>query len=336
MAATISPLDPDERGLLFNAALALEHVVVAERDSDLDPDTADGFRKGLGGNETFEEYVAVAMLGDVAVGLLRASFHHLEANSEKAEITIDVHPDHRRQGHGTALLLHVLSMCERKARTAILAFGPDTELSEAFWSSFGMTKGMVERESRLWLADTDEQMMLDWVARRDERASDYVLHHYEGRTPDHLLDAAVIAMNAMNDAPTDDLDWDDDNWTPQEIREMDDFLLGMGRTRWVTIAMDGSGNTAGMTAISIQNDKPRFAFQGNTAVLSNHRNRGIGRWLKADMWLRLRRDAPFVEAINTDNAESNDPMLAINVAMGFTPQMGWGAWQAQTGDIFAA
>ena len=335
MTALISPLDPDEDGPLFAAALTLEHAVVAERDPDLDPDTADGFRKSLGGNDTFEEYVAVAMEADIAVGILRASFHHLEANSEKAEITIDVHPGHRRHGHGTALLRHVIELCEAKGRTGIVAFGPDTEESESFWGSFGMTKGMVERESRLWLADTDEQMMLDWVARRHQRASDYVLHHYVGRTPDHLLDAAVIGTNAMNDAPTEDLDWDDDNWTREEVLELDDFLADLGRERWVTIAMDATGDTAGMTGISIQKDKPRFAFQGNTAVLAHHRNKGIGRWLKADMWLRLRNDAPFVEAINTDNAESNDPMLAINIAMGFKPQMAWGAWQGQTGDIFA-
>ena len=87
---------------------------------------------------------------------------------------------------------------------------------------------------------------------------------------------------------------------------------------------------AGLSVVSVQHEKPRFAHQGNTVVHPGHRNRGIGRWLKADMWKRLRVDAPHVAAIDTDNAVSNDSMLAINTAMGFEPLVDWGTWQADT------
>jgi len=50
---------------------------------------------------------------------------------------------------------------------------------------------------------------------------------------------------------------------------------------------------------------------------------------------RLRRDAPYVEAIDTDNAASNDAMLAINVAMGFAPLIDWSFWQADTATLRA-
>ena len=112
--------------------------------------------------------------------------------------------------------------------------------------------------------------------------------------------------------------------------EMKDYFEQRGRERWVSILLAPDGEPAGLTAVSIDTRRPRFAGQGDTVVIDAHRRRGLGRWLKADMWLRMRQDAPFVDAIDTGNAESNDPMLAINVAMGFRPLISWSAWQATT------
>ena len=134
----------------------------------------------------------------------------------------------------------------------------------------------------------------------------------------------------MNDAPIDELDWDDDRWTADDVRQMDDLMIGRGRLGLTTIAFGPGDEPAGLTEVTTQNEKPRFARQGNTVVDPAHRNRGIGRWLKAAMWLRLRDETPFVAAVDTENAQSNDPMLAINVAMGFRPLAEWVTYQADT------
>lgn len=39
---------------------------------------------------------------------------------------------------------------------------------------------------------------------------------------------------------------------------------------------------------------------------------------------------PHLEAVHTWNADSNAPMLAVNVAMGFTPLREWGEWELAT------
>ena len=51
------------------------------------------------------------------------------------------------------------------------------------------------------------------------------------------------------------------------------------------------------------------------------------------MWQRLRSGAPNIEAIDTENAESNAPMLAINTAMSFQPLAEVGYWQAEVADL---
>ena len=73
---------------------------------------------------------------------------------------------------------------------------------------------------------------------------------------------------------------------------------------------------------------PGRSWQWNTVVLPDHRGRGIGRWMKAVMWQRLRATEPDVTMLHTGNAASNANMLAINTEMGFQPTHLMGCWQA--------
>ena len=60
-----------------------------------------------------------------------------------------------------------------------------------------------------------------------------------------------------------------------------------------------------------------------------HRNLGLGRWLKAANALRLLDERPEVTTIETWNAGVNAAMLAINHAMGFQPVAEWQEWTLQ-------
>ncbi len=330
MELSIDRLDSASTGPVFESTLQLRRALDAERDPDLDPATEALFRAALVGTETFELHTVVASRDGRAVGIAVVSTHHMETNADKAEVELEVHPDHRRLGIGSALADAAVGIAEAKGRTTLAGYNVSSSAAKGFWRSLGAHERAVDRQSRLWLADTDESLMVEWVKRRTARAGKYRLEHFRGVTPSHLLGAVARLNTAMNDAPRDDLDWDDDIWSEQDVLQLDEFIIGRGRERWNTIAFGPGDEPAGLTALSLQLDKPRFAHQGNTAVDREHRNRGLGRWLKADMWLRLRSDAPYVEAIDTDNAETNDPMLAINAEMGYRPLIEWSVAQADT------
>jgi hypothetical protein len=67
--------------------------------------------------------------------------------------------------------------------------------------------------------------------------------------------------------------------------------------------------------------------QLDTGVDPKHRNKGLGRWVKAAMALKLRDEYPQVQRIDTENAGSNQPMLSINIEMGFKPILIQTVWQ---------
>ncbi len=330
MELAIDRIGSDSTGPLFESALQLRRALDAERDPALDPDSEPLFRAALAGTDTFELHTVIASRDGMAVGIAVVSTHHMETNDDKAEVDLEVHPDHRRLGIGSVLADAVVGIAEAGGRTSLTAYNVSSTAAKAFWGSLGAEERAVDRHSRLWLAETNESLMLEWVARRTVRAGGYRLEHFRGVTPPHLLASVAHLTNAMNDAPRDDLEWEDDVWSEQDVLQLDELIIGRGRERWASVAFGPDDEPAGLTTVSLQHEKPRFAHQGNTAVDHEHRNRGLGRWLKADMWLRLRSDAPYVEAIDTDNAESNDPMLAINVEMGFEPLIEWSVAQADT------
>jgi len=61
-------------------------------------------------------------------------------------------------------------------------------------------------------------------------------------------------------------------------------------------------------------------------VQPNYRGHGLGKWLKAVMLTRVLLEKPDVHYVRTGNAEANVPMLRINHALGFGPQMAEVVW----------
>jgi GNAT superfamily N-acetyltransferase len=85
----------------------------------------------------------------------------------------------------------------------------------------------------------------------------------------------------------------------------------------VIAAVSPDGDPAGMTEVIVYGHKPWFVMQQGTTTLAPYRGRGLGRWLKAEMYHQLREHHPEARIIETGNADSNAPMRAINDEMGF-------------------
>ncbi len=83
---------------------------------------------------------------------------------------------------------------------------------------------------------------------------------------------------------------------------------------------------SGITELYLPASRPWMAFQGDTGVRPDHRGHGLGAWMKAVNHLRLGQERPDVEWVQTWNAESNEPMLRINRALGFTPVQRFQSW----------
>jgi GNAT superfamily N-acetyltransferase len=133
----------------------------------------------------------------------------------------------------------------------------------------------------------------------------------------------------MNTAPRGDLVDEDWRHTPESVVLEADELEAQQLTRISAVVRhDATGDFVGFTEVILADSAPEHAWQGGTAVDPAHRNRGLGRWLKGAMVERLLEERPALRADDTENAHVNEPMLAINTAMGFAPLHTLNDWQA--------
>ncbi|MGI9612984.1 MAG: GNAT family N-acetyltransferase [Acidimicrobiales bacterium] len=239
-------------------------------------------------------------------------------NTHIAEVAgVEVHPGHRRRGTGRALMAAAVRVAQEENRTSLVPWGVRSDASLAFWEALGLPEVSVDRLSRLQLDALDRNLLARWQADCTARERGYVIHRWRGRCPDELLPTFVAAQQGMLDAPTDDLDMEPDTLDAAWVRARERSWGERGGELWGMVATDPAGDPAAMTELITMKHRPSFVMQQGTTTLDAHRNRGLGRWLKAEMLSQLIADHPEAEVVETGNAASNAPMLAINEALGF-------------------
>ncbi|MDP1793241.1 MAG: hypothetical protein Q8K63_03800, partial [Acidimicrobiales bacterium] len=121
--------------------------------------------------------------------------------------------------------------------------------------------------------------------------------------------------------------------TPEQLRAQTARTRAFQREWWTLIVRHRpTGVPVGYTEVFFPRENPRLGSQGATAVSAAHRGHALGRWLKATMLERVMRERPDITHIRTFNADSNDPMLAINNAMGFRPHLAATRWIIERAD----
>ncbi|MER6997159.1 GNAT family protein [Streptomyces sp. NPDC000410] len=135
--------------------------------------------------------------------------------------------------------------------------------------------------------------------------------------PEDLADAFATAKNAMNDMPVGELDHGSVRWDAERVRTMAQVVADRGETLLTVAAVHDDGTMAGYSEIVIPAGAAERALQYDTAVVPAHRGHGLGLRVKAAMLRRLRAEHPGVVEIETDNAEDNVHMLAVNERLVF-------------------
>jgi RimJ/RimL family protein N-acetyltransferase len=239
-------------------------------------------------------------------------------NLQLAWLGVAVHPDHRRRGYGSALLDHLLAQTQALGRTLVGIDGWDSDATRGFAARHGFEQKSVavQRQQRLADLDWDELTRLHDEARA--AASAYDLERWEGRTPDDQLAALGELTEAINDAPTDDLELEDEVYPPERVRGYEDAQLAAGFRLYRVVARHrDTGRLGGHTVVVVDEEAPARGWQHDTAVPRAHRGHRLGLLLKAEMNLWLRDAEPQLEVVSTFNAESNDHMIGVNERLGY-------------------
>ncbi|MEU8225895.1 GNAT family N-acetyltransferase [Kribbella sp. NPDC048915] len=251
------------------------------------------------------------------VGLLMVHTPQYD-NTDQTWLDVKVHPDHRGRGVGSALITYGENLSRELGRTTVGFDQIDLPKADAFARRHGYEQKAVEVNRRQELTGLDWDLVQRLYDESAAAASGYELVQLTGSLPDELLDGMVAVTESINDAPTDDLEIEDDVYSPERLRAYEEAQAKSDRTLYRVIARaKDTGELAGHTVVAVERERPHIAEQHDTAVSRDHRGHRLGALLKSAMLLRLRAEEPALSQIDTWNAESNDHMIGINEQLGY-------------------
>jgi RimJ/RimL family protein N-acetyltransferase len=238
--------------------------------------------------------------------------HHL------AWLWVAVHPDRRRQGYGGRILDALVERAREEERTSVGIGGWESDATRAFAARHGLDLKSQDLNRRQFLAELNWEFIRAMRDAAATQAADYELVRRLGATPEEELEALAEMTAAINDAPTDDLDIEDEVFPAERVRNYESAQLARGyRFHRVFARHRETGQLAGHTVVVVDGERPHLAEQHDTSVVRAHRGHRLGLLLKAELLLWLHETQPQVESIDTWNAESNDHMIEVNEKLGY-------------------
>lgn len=270
-----------------------------------------------------EKQVVLGAYADDALVGFAAYWFPLLDNLDKVYSDLHVDPPARRRGVGGALLAELEDRCRADARTLLLTSSklPSGQRESHPYRRFAEARGFelsnveVVRHLALPVAGDTLQGWADEAAARHEG---YTLATYVDEFPDELAGSLCTLMGQLAvDAPTGLVDFEEEAFTPERLKERYVTAAAMGRSVFETVALGADGVVAAQSTLAVATGPGPDVFQWGTFVHREHRGHKLGLAVKVAN-LRAVQDAyPDKQRVTTQNAETNDFMVDINKQMGF-------------------
>lgn len=309
---TVEKLVPgdDDRFAEFHAAYS------AAMDGEWDrPYTARELRVAMLDDAGYVNQIGLLARNDdgtpVGVGIAELP---LKDNLKLVYTNVHVLPDHRRQGHGRALIDALAEVGREHDRSTLFAearwaVGEEGSANTAFAEALGFRLDLVDAHRVLDLPAT-----LPDAPVRDG----YTLHGWRGDCPEKWVDQYANLLSLITqEAPGGDLELENEYFDAARVRSDEALVAEQGRIMQVSIALSPEGEVAGHTQLSFTDDAHSDVFQWDTLVLRAHRGHGLGLALKIHAMDAAKDLLEGRKYIHTYNATSNGPMIAVNELMGF-------------------
>jgi len=290
-----------------------------------------------------EQQWILAVQGSQEVGWAQVGLP-IHEDREKASISVSVHPRMRRQGIGSALLDWGETLIAHANRTVMFSsvvYTPAEDhepyltteegsrvpvgaASVAFSRKKGYALAHAERRSVLNVP-MDPSLTQHLMEQTLPHTEGYRLHTWYDTIPQEWKEPFARLKEAFSsDAPQGALQFEQEHWNTERVDQMVRDIHGQENFFVMTAAEHvATGELAGFTELRWpQTPGEQAAEQWFTIVSRAHRGHRLGMWMKLANLGELTSRCPEIRRVHTDNAQENSHMLAINIAMGFTPNGG--------------
>lgn len=329
MEAQIEPFDPKtasrDEWKRFHAYRRLRHEERDPEDPLVDDETVESFMRSPDPQSKILRFAVLnpdrpdAQIGWLVFETFKEDAPSYESNKHLAWIYPELLAPHRRRGTGRRMLEKAAALASEHNKSRIV-LDSDEDDGKAFIEAIGAEVALRWRQNRLYLDEVDWEMVNGWAeegaARNPDTSLQWVTHPIEDSLIEEYCELFTEVFNQM---PFDDLDVGEFSFTPETVTQAVSRVVDAGGTWFAATTREANGDLSGLTEMGYIPDRETMISQYMTGVAQAYRGRGLGKWLKAAMVLKVRDEYPKVKMIVTGNATSNAAMLAINDRLGFKP-----------------
>lgn len=247
----------------------------------------------------------------------------LEDNVDKAFVYPCVEPALRGRGIGGVLVEALVEHARGLGRTELMS-GCSVRFEERddapavrFAAKHGFTHANIEVVRRLDLPVADA--LLDEVSGDVAGyAGGYEVRTFTDGVPEELVESYCDLVNQLVvDAPTGELDFEEEKYTPEAARH--EFARDRKVGRVVVRSMAVKDGEAVAHSDLLLRPQGTRGVQWATLVRRDHRGHRLGAAVKVANLRWLQEHRPDITEIVTQNAEVNAQMIGINERLGFVP-----------------
>ncbi len=239
-----------------------------------------------------------------------------EGNKHLIQFDISILAPYRRKGIGMKALKSLYDFAIENNKTTLIT-NSNEEDGKKFLETIGAQTALTGVENRLNLEEVDWEMISKWEKEGPEKSPKTKLQFFYTIPENIIKQYSETYTETNNQQPLGDLDIGDIIFTPETLRQMEKRTKDLGRKQMTYITVEHDGEISGLTEMIYRPERDYIIEQLLTGVKDKHRSRGLGKWLKAVMLLRVKEEFPNVKIVSTGNATTNAPMLSINDRLGF-------------------
>lgn len=251
------------------------------------------------------------------VGSAYLRIYSKSTQAHLTELELTVHPAERRSGVGSRLLAAAVEAARGNEARVILADATVGSEGDHFLAARGFIVGLRLIFARLPLAEVDHGVLAP-LTGGDHPG--YRLESWTGLVPDHLAQTFTDARTAMDDAPVGAIEYGVETWDVERTRFVAQQVEQRGDHLATAAAVEVStGKIVAFTELVVPGNGKGDAQHYGTAVLPDHRGRGLALWLKAAGIRQALDTFPDLDGLLADTVDTNLPMQRINHTLGYRP-----------------
>lgn len=288
-----------------------------------------------------------AILDNKIIGYCFAGYTKRENDSNPDKMWIDVYvlKAYRRKGIGNILFEKILEFGKKVNRLTFDGglYPIDGDDGPKFLEKKGILPKLNEKVSRLYKDAINWDFVNSSEKKLEEKLSKYKIESHNAvdwanrilEDDEYALQTADYFTEIETLIPMEDIERnyetltieDERRWAENTLKNAD---LWDNRNFYL---LDGDRMIA-MSGTYFPNDPPiKDVGTGLTGVRKDYQRQGIATYLKIKVLKYFVENHPDFKYIHTENAASNDGMLAINIALGFKPIYDWQMFQGKFNGI---